>query len=250
MGGTYETGQPLDAGWLLFYVLFGTAALHPSMVGLSEPLLQAETNLTWQRLVLLAGTLLIAPILLAYQALLDEHINVPVIAGGSVLLFLLVARRMVGMISERKILEQRLEFQAFHDPLTELPNRALFTNRLEQALARKQRQGDKVEVLFIDLDDFKEINDSLGHERGDRVLVAVAHRLGACLRPADTAVPLGGDEFTVLLKDKIQGKLDGSQSVSWRHCEGLSPSGNSRSLLAPASGSPLGMVPMTAQESS
>jgi Diguanylate cyclase, GGDEF domain len=70
-----------------------------------------------------------------------------------------------------------------------------------KALARKQRQGDKVAVLFIDLDDFKEINDSLGHERGDRVLVAVAHRLRACLRPADTAARLGGDDFTVLLED-------------------------------------------------
>ena len=201
VAGTYETGQLLDAGWLLSYVLFGTAALHPSMVGLSEPLLQAEMKLTWQRLAVLTGTLLIAPILLVYQALLGEHVNVPVIAGGSVLLFLLVAIRMAGMVSERRILEQRLAFRAFHDPLTDLPNRALFTDRLEQALARKQRQGGKVAVLFVDLDDFKEINDSLGHERGDRVLVAVAHRLRACLRPADTAARLGGDEFTVLLEN-------------------------------------------------
>src|SRR5919202_1120986 len=95
LADSYLTGDPLDAGWLLFFVLFGTAALHPSMVGISEPMPQTETKLTWQRLVLLTGTSLIAPILLAYQAVLDEHIDVPVIVGGSMVLFLLVALRMV-----------------------------------------------------------------------------------------------------------------------------------------------------------
>jgi len=199
---TYETGNPLDAGWLLFFVLFGAAVLHPSMVALSEPMLQAETKLTWQRLVLLTATSLIAPALLAYQAMLVEHIDVPLLVGGSVVLFLLVALRMGGMIGERKILERRLEFQAFHDPLTSLPNRTLFMDRLEQALARTERQRSKVAVLFVDIDDFKEVNDSFGHEAGDRVLVAVAHRLRECLlRPTDTAARMGGDELVVLLED-------------------------------------------------
>jgi diguanylate cyclase (GGDEF)-like protein len=114
---------------------------------------------------------------------------------------LLVALRMAGMIAERKLLEQRLKFQAFHDPLTRLPNRTLFMDRFEQALARSERQGGKVAVMFVDLDDFKEVNDSLGHETGDRVLVAVAKRLRVCLRPSDTAARVGGDEFTVLLED-------------------------------------------------
>jgi diguanylate cyclase (GGDEF)-like protein len=166
------------------------------------------------------------------------------------LLFLLVAIRMAGMVSERKILEQRLEFQAFHDPLTDLPNRALFEDHLEQALARKPRHGDNVAVLFVDLDDFKEINDSFGHQTGDKVLVVVAHRLRACLRPADTPARLGGDEFTVLLEDvEDGGELYRSQSVSWRKCEHLSHSGNSIPWLAPASGSPW-VVPTTTRESS
>ena len=114
---------------------------------------------------------------------------------------MLVALRMAGMIAKRKLLEQRLKFQAFHDPLTRLPNRTLFMDRFEQALARSERQGGKVAVMFVDLDDFKEVNDSLGHETGDRVLVAVAKRLRVCLRPSDTAARLGGDEFTVLLED-------------------------------------------------
>jgi GGDEF domain-containing protein len=116
----------------------------------------------------------------------DEHIDVPVIVGGSIVLFLLVALRMACMLGERQILERRLEFQAFHDPLTRLPNRSLFIERFEQALARSERRGSKVAVLFVDLDDFKQVNDSLGHETGDRVLVAVAHRLQGCLRPTDT----------------------------------------------------------------
>ena len=94
-----------------------------------------------------------------------------------------------------------LSRRAFHDPLTELPNRTLFRDRLEHALARTRRGRASVGVLLVDLDGFKEINDNFGHEAGDQVLVAVAQRLRASLRPADTVARLGGDEFTVLLED-------------------------------------------------
>lgn len=103
--------------------------------------------------------------------------------------------------TERKALEEQLIHQAFHDPLTNLPNRALFMNRLEHALARAARHHQQIAVLFLDLDRFKVINDSLGHQTGDQLLVAVARRLQASLRPADTVARLGGDEFTVLLED-------------------------------------------------
>jgi diguanylate cyclase len=198
---TYETGHPLDVGWLLFYVLFGATALHPSMAALSEPVSEASARLTWWRLVLLSGAMLLAPAVLALQTAFGQPIDVPLIVGGSAVLFLLVALRMAGMIAERKLLEQRLKFQAFHDPLTRLPNRTLFMDRFEQALARSERQESKIAVMFVDLDDFKEVNDSLGHETGDRVLMAVAKRLRVCLRPSDTAARVGGDEFTVLLED-------------------------------------------------
>ncbi len=113
------------------------------------------------------------------------------------------ALRMAGIIddvTERKALEGQLATLAFHDPLTSLPNRTLFMDRLKHALDRSRRQKENPVVMFVDLDDFKDVNDSLGHESGDRALVAVAERLRTCLRPGDTVARLGGDEFTVLLE--------------------------------------------------
>jgi diguanylate cyclase (GGDEF)-like protein/PAS domain S-box-containing protein len=103
-------------------------------------------------------------------------------------------------VTERRVLEEQLRHQAFHDPLSGLPNRALFMDRLEHAFVRANRRGDKIAVLFTDLDNFKVINDSLGHEVGDQLLVAVAERIKDCLRPEDTAARLGGDEFTILIE--------------------------------------------------
>ncbi len=110
-------------------------------------------------------------------------------------------------ITERKALEERLEYRAFHDLLTSLPNRALFLNRLKHALSRLGRREGKVAVLFVDLDNFKFVNDTLGHHVGDDLLVAVSARLRGCLRPEDTIARLGGDEFAVLLEDvEVAGK--------------------------------------------
>jgi diguanylate cyclase (GGDEF)-like protein/PAS domain S-box-containing protein len=103
-------------------------------------------------------------------------------------------------MTDRKHLEEQLRHRAFHDPLTDLPNRALFLDRLEHGMARAQRMGKSVAVLFVDLDDFKVVNDSLGHEMGDHLLVAVADRLSSCVRPGDTVARIFGDEFAVLLE--------------------------------------------------
>jgi diguanylate cyclase (GGDEF)-like protein len=95
----------------------------------------------------------------------------------------------------------RLTHQAFHDSLTKLPNRALFSDRLQHALDRMTRRQESIAVLFLDLDEFKPVNDTFGHDAGDRLLVDVGKRLQSCLRPEDTIARLGGDEFTVLLED-------------------------------------------------
>jgi diguanylate cyclase (GGDEF)-like protein/PAS domain S-box-containing protein len=104
-------------------------------------------------------------------------------------------------ISERKAFEEQLTHQAFHDPVTGLANRALFAERVRHAIARTRREHHSVAVVFLDLDDFKTINDSLGHAAGDEVLVEVAKRLATSVRTTDTAARFGGDEFALLLED-------------------------------------------------
>ncbi len=105
-------------------------------------------------------------------------------------------------ITDRKRDQEQLLHDAFHDALTGLPNRALFMDHVKMAIQRSRRSGDRLfAALFLDLDRFKIINDSLGHMVGDQLLVGIAHRLEACLRPGDTVARLGGDEFTILLED-------------------------------------------------
>jgi diguanylate cyclase (GGDEF)-like protein/PAS domain S-box-containing protein len=104
-------------------------------------------------------------------------------------------------VTERRRLEDQLAHQALHDSLTGLANQSLFRDRVDHALTRAARTGESLAVLFLDLDNFKTVNDSLGHAAGDLLLVAVTERLQRCLRPSDTAARLGGDEFAVILED-------------------------------------------------
>jgi diguanylate cyclase (GGDEF)-like protein/PAS domain S-box-containing protein len=119
--------------------------------------------------------------------------------GGKVVGVVLTLRD----VSDRKVLEDELRRQAFHDSLTNLANRVLFADRVDQAMARMTRLGTDVSVLVMDVDDFKVVNDTLGHAAGDELLVQLASRLVQCLRDGDTAARLGGDEFAVCVETAL-----------------------------------------------
>ena len=104
-------------------------------------------------------------------------------------------------ISDRKRAEEQIEFHAYHDVLTHLPNRKLFTDRLRQSVTRAKRIARPIAVMFIDVDHFKTVNDTLGHTAGDELLLEMARRLRECVREDDTVARLGGDEFTIILSD-------------------------------------------------
>jgi diguanylate cyclase (GGDEF)-like protein/PAS domain S-box-containing protein len=117
-------------------------------------------------------------------------------------------------VTDKHLFEQRLEYQAFHDPLTGLPNRLLFADRLDRALAAARRRDERVAVAFADLDQFKRVNDTLGHDAGDHLLAEVARRLADAVRKSDTVARMGGDEFCAILTE-VDGP-DGARAVAGR----------------------------------
>lgn len=137
------------------------------------------------------------------------------------------AGRLVGAvallrdITERKRIEQQMTYRALHDPLTGLANRALFLDRLQATVERQRRLHEIFALMFLDLDDFKDVNDRLGHAAGDALLVEVGHRLRAAVRPMDTVGRLGGDEFVILL-DSVSGGSEATK-VAGRVTGRLSP---------------------------
>ena len=172
---------------------------------LTDPHPVAVTWLGPARLAGLAVAMLTGPLLVTVGP--GAEGGLIVVAVGSALLSLLVLVRMAGLVgllerdvAARRVLEARLSFQAFHDPLTGLANRRRFIDRAEAALAGRRAPGT-IAALFLDLDDFKTVNDGLGHAAGDDLLVAVGDRLCGALREGDLAARLGGDEFGVLLVD-------------------------------------------------
>lgn len=148
------------------------------------------------------GGFVVSAMMIACAVVLD-------VANPSLLILVIVAiiSYLFADTLDRAYRESR--HQAFHDPLTGLPNRALFLDRLEQAISRAERSRERVAVLFSDVDNFKVINDSLGHEIGDELLVQLGQRIRDSVRPGDTAARLGGDEFVVLL----EGVADVSDAV-------------------------------------
>ena len=203
IGDGYYTGHIVDAGWLIGAVLWASAALHPSMRQVAEPMEVGEVRMSWWRLALLGAASLMAPAVLVVQWVTGNPIDVPVIAAGCVVLFLLVIARLGGVVADlrsilhqRQSLEEELQRRALTDPLTGLANRTLFSDRLEHALAQRDQ---RVAALFLDLDDFKTVNDTHGHQAGDELLIGIADVLRRTVRPEDTVARLGGDEFAILI---------------------------------------------------
>ncbi len=212
MQGTEQAVSIADIGWTAGYlVLVYAASVYPLPVASGRAELHAAPSLRRAALPLTVVCVawVIRMVLVATGQPEDEFLTLLTITTVALVLlrFLMTMRENQALTSslEEKIgeltaREQQLSHQALHDPLTGLANRRLFSDRVEHALNRSRRTGDLSAVLFIDLDDFKTVNDSLGHGRGDDLLVAVGRRIADALQPSDTAARFGGDEFAVLVE--------------------------------------------------
>ncbi|HEV7204259.1 MAG TPA: EAL domain-containing protein [Jatrophihabitans sp.] len=210
--GLYESGNIIDSGWLLSYTLLGAAALHPSMAtALDADPVRPSTRRRLPR-VAIAG--FVIPAILLVSGVTRSQIDLVALAACSAVLFGLVILRVVWVLNRlndqtvelsaalaaQQSLQQDLRYAAFHDALTGLANRALLQERVEHGLQMARRSSGTMALLFCDLDGFKTINDSLGHQAGDDLLVAVGKRLCSVVREGDTVARLGGDEFAILME--------------------------------------------------
>jgi diguanylate cyclase (GGDEF)-like protein len=200
--GTYQTGAFSDVAWVAAFLMIGLSALYPNPEDRdAAPQVESALLLALPYVLVLGGAA-------AVCAGIVEHKAGPVsLAVAAVALLALLTRQLLTVLDNRRLAmdvlaqQAELRFRAFHDALTGLANRALFYDRLAHALELHKRDMRPVSVVFADLDDFKAVNDSYGHDVGDALLVAVADRLGAVVRTGDTIARLGGDEFAVLVED-------------------------------------------------
>ncbi|EFC81454.1 GGDEF domain-containing protein [Parafrankia sp. EUN1f] len=202
-GGREDVHPAVDVGFIVGRLLLALAVAAPASGRLAAwsrrgpPALWVPVTLPY---LPVAGV----GALVAVQAATDS-LSLPVIYGAVALLFLALIRQMIILADNTRLLTRlqesraQLHHLAFHDPLTGLANRALFADRLERAVACHKRDRTPLTLLFCDLDDFKDVNDTLGHASGDELLRATARRLADSVRAADSVARLGGDEFAVLL---------------------------------------------------
>ncbi|MFI5930857.1 diguanylate cyclase [Actinoplanes sp. NPDC051494] len=192
MNGSYEVANVLDGIWIAAAFVLAAGLLHPSVELMIAPSSTTTPDATPGRLVLLATAALIAPVTMLVQHLLGTE--PPVAAGmlACIVLFLLVLARMAGLVQAQR-------HAAITDGLTGLRSRRYLTEALHTETARSSRSGVPVAMLLLDIDHFKSVNDTYGHNSGDQVLVEVADRLRRLVRPGDLVARYGGEEFAVVL---------------------------------------------------
>ncbi len=228
--GTYGTGAFTDVAWVAAFLAIGVSALYPTAEHASS-----GERVDGSPVIVLPYLLLIAGIVAMFIAIV-HNVGTPVTFGVETTAILaLLLRQLIVVLDNRRltldVMAQKAELthRAFHDPLTGLANRALFYDRLAHALDLHRRDLRPVSVVFVDLDDFKSVNDAFGHDAGDLVLTEVARRLLDVVRTGDTVARLGGDEFAVLVED------DGHPTgVAERILEALSAPVRIGDRLAPA----------------
>ena len=208
--GTYTAGHPVDALWWISYVAVAALVVHERVGELSLTRIDPSgPRVTLLRVAVLAATTMAAPLTIAARASAGADLDLGPLLGGTIVLFLLVVVRLAIVAKQLESSRGRLEHDATHDALTGLGNRALYSERVRQALAASATTPIRTAVLCIDLDDFKTVNDSLGHAAGDRMLQEVGGRLRSVVRRADSVARLGGDEFAVLVDgEPAEGALE------------------------------------------
>ena len=202
LSGTYQTGSVIDVCWVAAFLVLGLAALVPPLP--ADDLDHEGHAPTWTEFIAY-GPLALALVMGLVQMIRGDGFDVVEEALIFASIVLLVVRGAL-FVLENRVLVTRiestisdLEWLTLHDPLTGLANRVLFGDRLGQAIAGQQRDPHNMAVAYLDLDDFKGINDSLGHDVGDELLAQVAQRMAATVREGDTLARLSGDEFALLL---------------------------------------------------
>jgi diguanylate cyclase (GGDEF)-like protein len=198
-----------NVGFIAGPVLVALAALNYARPGAGTVVGRQGAAVEWFHLLMPYLCMLVTSVLVVAQNLAGLRVDAFEAYTGVAIFWLVVIRQMITLIDNTVLLarvsdaQDRLAYQAFHDPLTGLANRALFRSRLADAVELNRSERRPVALLFVDLDDFKLVNDSLGHAGGDRVLQAVGERLRSCVPSADIVARLGGDEFGVLMEGEI-----------------------------------------------
>ena len=227
---SFRYGALVDAGRVAGLLLIALGPLWPIERRANEQE-EADDVARWQ-LALPYGFLALAITVAAIRDEQSHHLDLFVVIAGLCVIAALLGEQVLTRIENLRLTDQmqyavstlrasqvELVHFALHDSLTGLPNRVLFGDRIEHALARRTSPTRRVAVLLCDLDSFKDVNDTLGHSSGDEVLIAAAERLSSCVRPADTVARIGGDEFAILLDDASG--ADEVASVAARVCSAM-----------------------------